>query len=105
MIQYAHQLDSTLPQDKSQLQKLQLAEKQEVVQAASTATQGGPVGPTMPNATHMNNSQMHNQLQPQDLNDEKMHIEREEDETTMGEGVVAVEGETTKDGKELPVVV
>jgi hypothetical protein len=39
------------------------------------------------------------------MNDAKMHIEGEEEETTMGEGVVAVEGETTMDGKELPVVV
>ena len=34
-------------------------------------------------------------MQPQDVNDEKMHIERDEDETTMGEGAVAVEGEAT----------
>lgn len=35
------------------------------------------------------------QMQPQDVNDEKMHIEREEDETIMGEGAVAVEAEAT----------
>ena len=38
--------------------------------------------------------------------DERMVCDgEEENETTMGEGVVAVEGETTKDGEELPVVV
>ena len=42
------------------------------------------------------------QLQPQDQKDEKMHIEREEEETTMGEGAVAVEGEVTN--KELEVI-
>jgi hypothetical protein len=48
---------------------------------------------------------MNKQMGPVDAKDEKMHIEGEEEETTMGEGMVAVEGETTQDGQELPVVV
>lgn len=83
-----NQLDTSMPEQPLQNSQIQKSSKH-ITDKVDTIQQA------------MNNTQ----LQPQDMNDEKMHIEGEEEETTMGEGVVAVEGETTMDGKELPVVV
>lgn len=84
MIQYAHQLDTSLP-EKCPVPQTHAPDKaaEDVLGAATTG----------------------NQHLPQEPNDERMHIDGEEEETTMGEGVVAVEGETTREGEELPVVV